>query len=251
MKVRPGAEFNILAVMPQELQLRLATLALSDAVGITSVFTQRADREGLTEKGRAAREKELQRSAVTALTVLASQERLAEFTKKFDAMERASYEALVENEEKLREAREELARVRERAYEVTMPDGTAAKVYRDADKVRGEDGTIVSKETIRADDIPESSPTWQELEEKTRAAQELGEERRKILEHRERIDAAQNNLSEGALEQGELDQLDHSLGQNIPDAVRARLPVELAPEEPASASSFTPARPNASTPGPM
>lgn len=240
MDIRPGREFNILGAMPQELQVRLAALA-SYGAGITGMFTEMADKAGLTEKGRAQREKEYDRMEAVARAMMVSQERMAEFQRKLDAMHRESYEALIESEERLREARKELERIRERAYEVPLADGRKIKVYRDGDQVRDDDDNIVDESIIRAEDIPASYPTRAERRMGQEIVEKREEEHAERLDDHARIEAAQEALKEDGLTPEEFDEVKGDLE-----------PVARRFEEsrPSADEALTRPHPIASMPGP-
>jgi hypothetical protein len=125
------------------MMLRLEILAITGNSPVSNAFTQEADRLGLTLKGRERKERGEQLKFAAAL--LAIRQQALEFQSKLDLLEHATMEALRENEEHMREAREELRRIREGAYEITMPDGKVEKVYRDGDKVRTDSGAEVDR----------------------------------------------------------------------------------------------------------
>lgn len=215
---KPSNEFNASAHMTPELQLRLMALAISGNDFVNSVFVQIAERAGLTPRGRLAREKENERFYAALRMTMASQERLAWFHEKLERCDRASVAAVIEAEEKLSEARKDLARLKSKAYEITLPDGRTTKVYRDGDKVRDDSGAIVNEDLIRPEDIPESCPTWQDRQEKENAFREAERTRREAAEYRERVDLARKRAGEGGLTEKELDAMERDL-ERMPDAV--------------------------------
>ena len=166
------SEFKSAAVPSAAVLRKLAALAAYGNDSFHSVFTAMAERSGLTERGREAREKRREHYAALTRMMMASTARIAEFQRKLDRLEQAAYEDLRKTEEALREARQEEERVKERAFKVRMPDGTSARVYRDGDIVRDDDGNEVSREIIRAEEIGDQYSKWQEraqTREKTRA----------------------------------------------------------------------------------
>jgi hypothetical protein len=239
--LRPGNEFNAHAVMPEELQRRLLALALSGNESIMSAFTAMADRAGLTENGRAKREREIERYQALTRMVMATQERISEFQKELDRLERASYEALVESEEKLREARKELERIRERAYEIPMPDGTRLKVYRDGDVVRDEADNIVSAEIIKVEDLPDNCATRDERRKQETVVQEFERNNSEAYSDYARVQAAKEGAAGKNLTDQQVEELDASV-----EPVRRRLDeVRQAADQ-----SIRPPRQDVSTPGP-
>jgi hypothetical protein len=227
-----------MAVAPQELQVRLAALAQQGA-GITSIFTDMADKAGLTEKGREAKEREYERSYEVARAMMVSQERMAEFQKKLDRMERESYERMIKAEEELREARKEQERIRENAFEVDMPDGRKkVKVYRDGDQVREEDGTLVSPEIIRAEDLPKNCSTTKDL---LSAGEHVESRERNYTDAASdfaRAGEAKEALQEGTMTLDELEAIVEPMDRELEDA--------RGPEE----QNVKPQHQSVSTPGP-
>lgn len=238
MVSRPGVEFNALAVVPQDLQVRLAALA-SYGAGITGIFTAIADKAGLTEKGRAEREKEYERMEAVARVMMASQERMAEFQKKLDRLERESYERMVEAEEDLRQARKELERIRENAFEVDMPDGRKnVKVYRDGDQVREEDGTLVSRDIIKAEDLPKECSTTDQVRKVGKRVESVEQNYTDAASDFARAGEAKEALHEGTMMIDELEAIVEPADRRDEDA--------RVPEE----QHVTPPRQSVSTPGP-
>ena len=245
----PTNEFNISATPSQQLLLRLKEIALSGNEVLHSQFSAMADAGGRTERGRAAREKE--RNVEAARTMQATQERIAAFQRKLDDIERASYEALMASEDRLREAQKKLDDIRNRAYEISMPDGTIAKVYRDGDKVRDDDGHEVSREIIRAEDLPESSPNFQAQAEARKSVQIEREAHEKIREYRQRAAEAQQELDFGVDPADAETGLAAKVDQDIPADIKARMSKEFLAEDIADLPpSLTPRR-DASMRGPM
>ena len=230
-------EFNVLAIAPQALQLKLAAAAIYGSEATVNAFTQAADRAGLTERGRALKEKEQERRTTA---VMATQERVAEFQKKLDAIQRESYDALIKSEERLREAQKALERIRERAYEVPLPDGTKLKVYRDGDLVRDDNDNIVDASIIRAEDIPDSSPTRAERRKEQERVEERAQDHKEQSERYTKIEAAQERLRSGGLSDDDFAELEKSVE-----------PVKRPSQKPEPGVSATPPRQDASMPAPM
>lgn len=247
MGVLSEDEFKATAVPSQEMLRKLLTLALYGNDSFQSVFTAIADQAGMTARGREEREKRLEHYAMLRQMMMASQERIAEFQRRLDRLDHASYEALIENEENLRKAREELERVREHAYEITMPDGRVAKVYRDGDTVRTDDGRIVSPAVIRPEDIPPSLPDWAQRDAAGQRAEDLATEHESILAYRNRVGIAREASAEGGADKDALDDLEKQVG-DIPASVQRHL--GDAPETPGSEAGITRQPPAVSRHGP-
>jgi hypothetical protein len=201
------------------MMLRLEILAITGNSPVSNAFTQEADRLGLTPKGREKKEREEQRKFAAALDALRRQ--VAEFLKRLDLIEQATAEALRENDEHLAVAREELRRVRERAYEITMPDGTVAKVYRDGDKVRTDAGAEIAPDVVRAEDIPDGSSTWRQRKGAGDAIARLEAERAEIIDYQKRLGQTRDALSRDDVTGEQLSAM-QSDAARMPEAVRRR-----------------------------
>jgi hypothetical protein len=210
-------EFNALCNLSPAMMLRLEILAFQGPSPVSNAFTQEADRLGLTPTGRERIEREERRKFTERMEALRQQ--IAEFRKTLDLLEQATAEALRENDEQLRAAREELRRVRDRAYEITMPDGTVARVYRDGDKVRADDGAEVSPDIVRAEDIGNGHSTWAEHVEVEKRVGELGTRREALEAYRRRVQDAKGIAMGDDVTADELSQLERNLREGVPAEV--------------------------------
>jgi hypothetical protein len=217
----PTNEFNALSLISPAGQLRLMILAESGNSPVANAFTQEADRLGLTPRGRERKEREETRRFAEQMQAL--REQAARFEKRLDLLEQASAEAFLRNEEERRIAQEELKRIQDRAYEITMPDGRVVKVYRDGNLVRDEDGGIVSREIVGAEDIGTTHPTWSERNEADRHLRELEAERDRILNYRKELETARTKTNGGDLTLQELETLEAEVDKNMPRSVRDRV----------------------------
>jgi hypothetical protein len=223
LRTTPLDEFNSVAVPSEGLLRKLAYLAATGNEAVLLPFTLTGGAKAEAERQRKEREFEN-----FARMVLASRERVEEFTKKLELLDQASAEALVESEEKLRKAKDDLQRLRERAYELTTPDGGAMKVYRDGRMVRDDDGAQVDPLLIKPEDIPESAPTWGDIQDKEATLRDAERQRREISEYRERLEKTRKRLDEGAVSEAELDKLNKD-AERMPALVREHYE-QLAPD---------------------
>lgn len=211
MGIRPPInEFNASASPSQHMLQRLMAIALAGGEALHSVFTALADQSGRTERGRLAREREIEKSESFVRVVMATQERVAEFQRKLDAMHRESYEALIKSEERMREAQLELERIRERAFEVEI-DGRKVKVYRDGNEVRDDDDKLVDESIIQAQDIPDNCPTRAERRRGQEVMEKREEEHAERLDNHSRIEAAQEALRNDGLTPDEFEEIKDGL----------------------------------------
>lgn len=209
-----GKEFSAVGAPPQELQRKLLYLAES---GSGSVLSAHATMNG---SGPAAqRDKADSESFETMRAFMQMQEReqrIKDLNDALAARETASYEALIENQKRLTKAKEELERLRERAYEITFPDGTLRKVYRDGDTVRTDEGAKVDPQIVKPGDIPDQAPTWAERRALGRQKDQLERQRDRITRYRERLDEMRERL--GSDPSGDdLDALEKQM-KEIPDS---------------------------------
>lgn len=211
MSLRPESEFRNVATPSQEMLRKLLTMAIYGNESLYTVFAAMADRAGLTERGREARQRQEERYAALRQMTMASQERIAEFHRRLERLERETYEAMIEAEEKLREARKELDELRERAYEIVMPDGRKTKVYRDGDKVIEEDGTLVDPDIIGAEDVPENFPTGDQLRSMRSRVEIVEKDYKKKVSDFASVGEARERLGNGEIGAEELQELEESI----------------------------------------
>jgi len=241
LTIKPSNEFNSFGIVSQEMQLRLMALAASDSAAVVSSFTAAADAAGLTEKGRLLRARNDERFLATMRQGMASQERIAEFRRELDRLERASYEAMIEADEKRRIARKELDEIRKRAFEIDMPDGRRVKVFRDGDQVREESGAVIDPSIIKPDDIPKSCPEWEPWKQAQTVADKSEAHYGQAASDYSRVQAAKEATAEGKMTDDELDQLKAEI-----EPVRHRLD-DARPE---IKREVMPPNQSVSTPGP-
>lgn len=139
-------------------------------------------------------------------------------TRRIDLLDRASLAALRETDEKLQEAREDLARLQAHAYQ--LPDGT--RVYRteDGTAVYDEDGKLVGNDVIEPADIPNTKTSWEQFERGNDQLHTLQRERDEIGKYRDRLDRARDELDDDDLSQDDLKDLEKDLETAMPATVR-------------------------------
>lgn len=238
MKTGPTNEFNALSDLSPVVQLRLMNLASSGNSPVSNAFTQEADRLGLTPKGRERKEAEEQRRQRSLQTVLAEQS--ARFQERLHLLEQATADALRENEERLLAAREELARVRDRAYEITMPDGKIAKVYRDGDKVRDDAGAIVDSSVIHPSEIPGSAPDWATRQRAGERLDAARAERDALETYQKKLQTAREKFEGGTLSSDDLNDLSERLQKDVPSGVQKHLELSRPFHAPAEREAKAP-----------
>jgi hypothetical protein len=126
-----------------------------------------------------------------------------------------------------------------------MPDGTVAKVYRDGDKVRSDDGAEVDRGIVHPDELPSSSPSWQRRKGAGDSVTRLENERAEIIDYQDRLARSKNTLSSDDVTAKQLDTMQADAAR-MPEAVRrhygpqpsGRAAIEL-PEAAGSARALT------------
>jgi hypothetical protein len=197
--------------LPPSLRAKLIAMALNG----DTIVVPLAGSDPRTPEGRARKERE-DRDKRYAQTMAQIEERRQEFLRDLHRREQACIEALHENEEQLREARQELQKIRDRAYEITLPDGTTTKVYRDGDKVRMESGAEVSRDVVKAEDLGSHS-TWSERVGAFERVDKLELDRLAMEKHRQKLGEAR----EASLTADEFGELRDDLNKSRPESVAA------------------------------
>lgn len=221
MAERPLNVFNLYASRSPEASRLLAHL---EVTGSEVVITQNPRINGETKQEKQRRED--REFYATISHAIASRERIEEFQEKLDRYDEAATAALLENEEKLRVARKELQHVRDRAYELTRPDGSITKVYRDGEIVRDDDGAEVEAALIRPADIPATAPTWQMRREVGGKLDDLVRRNEEIREYREGVERARKISESGRMTEKELEEYSAGLDRMPADVRRHYRPQE-------------------------
>lgn len=138
--------------------------------------------------------------------------------RRIDMLDRASFEALVETEKKLVQAREDLDRLRDNAYQ--LPDGT--KVYRTEDgaAVYDDDGNRLGNDVIDPAAIPDNKPTWEDRQRRGERVDQFQRERRDIQDYRDRLDRARDKLGDDDLSSDDIEGVEQGIDETMPQSVR-------------------------------
>lgn len=168
--------------------------------------------------------------AVAQTAVLATTGQIAAFRTELDTYDSAVVEALLENEEALRIARQARDDILMRAY--VLPDGRRVFRTEDGQRVFDEHGADVTAE-ISPEEIDPSLTSWEKFQDADQSVQDLEAERQDLLDFQQRVDDARQRLDEGGLTADDLDEMRAELEADMPDAVRARIdPDAPAPNTP-------------------
>ncbi len=255
MTVEFGKEFNAAGAVSPKLQRKLLYLAAS---GSGSVLSGHTTMKGLTTVAGDKADAENFNDLVNMMQMAtARQERIDALNDRLNKLEEKSYEALMQTEEDLRIAREELQAIRDNAYQITFPDGTVRGVYRDGDKVRTEDGNEVDRSIIKAEDMPVDSSRFDNLTNRFGAVNRLTNRLDRIIEGIEKLDDIRDRINDNPSNDDldELKDLVNALPESAldmskePDQDRTRsfndvaenLPQNVTPESPPSRPNLNPA----------
>lgn len=213
MTIRPGSEFNLTSAPSEALRRKLLYLATTGSGSLASGFKKASDTDpdGQEDPGG---------QFVAMMMQMATADEMRRFRERLELVDEASTAALLENDEKLREAEEELERIRARALEVTLPNGRKVRVYRDGDIVRDEGGNLI--DFMKPADLPAGAPDLSEFKAAASLNARLRAERKQILAYRDRLDATQDRLDQGPVSLNDFDTLKDGLG-DIPDSVKAQV----------------------------
>lgn len=152
---------------------------------------------------------------------------LETFERKLDAYDTAIVTALMENQRELDHVRDQINEMLSHAY--VLEDGRRVFKSEDGSYVIDEHGKDVSSDELDFDFISPSQPTAQQFLKATAEEAELVQERERILEFQEKVDAARDQENGGEISESELDELDAELSTAVPKSVKVYLPERMNP----------------------
>lgn len=187
--------------------------------------TKLADRQKERRAEEKERREERELEEVVQFVALASETQIAAFTVKLDRYDAATVEALMQNEQELRDVREHIEKMLGQAHQ--LPDGRRVFKTLDGKRVFDENGNEVSSDMIRPEQIEDGrkrfEPYWQERQHEKMLVQERDD----LHEFQRKLDEARDAKDEPSLTKKDLDALEKEIDQAAPDRVR-----ELAGEKP-------------------
>lgn len=151
--------------------------------------------------------------------VLATEPRLAAFTVKLDRYDAATVEALMQNEQELREVRERIGTMLKQAYQ--LPDGRRVFKTLDGKRVFDENGHEISAEEVRPGEISDGQPRFETYWEERQREKVLVQERDDLHDFQRKLDAARDETGKPDLTKDELDALEKDIDAATPQRVRA------------------------------
>lgn len=149
-------------------------------------------------------------------------ERIQRLSLRADLHQSAVVEALLENREALDAIELHLEILLGNAY--VLPEGRRVFKSEDGERVFDEHGSRVSADEIDPDMIDDRHPSWETFQETLEAKRELSEQRTELVAYQNRLDQAQSLIDQGGLSEDDFAELDNLMTNDVPDAVRSRLP---------------------------
>lgn len=206
--------------------LSTGTRRLSDPLRKMAHKTRQDERQHAQHRKERDKKDEGHVFEAIVLSDLASAERIAAFQNRLDDLDRATIEALEENERQLAQARAARDAILAQAY--VLEDGR--RVFRTADgsAVIDEHGNPVGADVVDPDEIPHSAPTWEDFLPTDEPYKRLQEERAALLEFQEKLDEMREALAAGEITEDQLKEMEAALIADMPAAVRAQLPAHDA-----------------------
>lgn len=171
--------------------------------GNESVFTAFAAAN--TQKLEVERRRKDENLQSLARMVLASREQIASFRSDLVKFDEQRIELLAKTEQELLEIRGKLKRIRDSAPEMTMPDGSRRKIFRDGDQVRDESGGVISTELVDARTVSSNRQNWNEFTDLVRRDSVVTARREDLLKLGDDISRADKLATDGKMSPEEMD----------------------------------------------
>lgn len=240
MSVTMKNEFQISATPGEELSRHLAYLAgQNNSSVLTGGFIKDAatlEREGSDRAGQ---------QAVTAMEFLARQEqlrqqRLAELSNRFDVLEQAAHNALIDAENDLAEILSNANR-----------DRNGRAVFQDQDgNIRNEDGEIVDPAEVDMSEWGNDAPTWETFEDAVAGRDQAVERLERVVEARNRWESSDQDAADLDQWDADLNDLEAAILDDASVAESAAIDSGASRQDPATLSEYPSQLVGTSIPGP-
>jgi hypothetical protein len=163
-----------------------------------------------------------------AFTVaMATPDQLEFFERKLEAYDSAIVLALMENTHALDEVRNRIDQMLAKAH--ILEDGRRVFKSQDGTFVIDEHGQDVSNDEVDFDAISPHRPTAEQFLEALNEESDLLQDRERIIEFQDKVDAAKDRVAGTEFTEAELDELDAELSAVMPKSVKMHLPSEFNP----------------------
>lgn len=162
---------------------------------------------------------EQQFESFVQMVVLATEPQIAAFAVKLDRYDAATVEALMQNEQEIREVRERIETMLKQAHQ--LPDGRRVFKSLDGKRVFDENGHEVSAEEVQPGQISDAQPRFEPYWEERKHEKVLVQERDDLHDFQRKLDAARDETDRPDLTKDELDALEKDIDDATPQRVRA------------------------------
>ncbi len=140
------------------------------------------------------------------------------FVQKLDALDAATIQALMQNEIALRLVNERIERMLLDAH--VLADGRRVFKTRDGTQVFDEHGHELGEDVISPDEIDDTRPSWDALQEARSSEMKLEAERDDLITYQKKLDEARDHADDPDFTYDELAALEAELNSSMPDSVR-------------------------------
>lgn len=163
-------------------------------------------------------EKKKEEKERTFEQMLATAERLADFSIRLDDLDTALVSALMHNGEGLDHAHAQIEAMLDRADK--LPDGRRIFKTEDGTRVFDEHGAELPSDVIDLHAVDDHCPHWEPFRALKENEAKLQVERRELLDYQNKLDQARARLDKGGVTNKELDALDADLKSTMPPSFR-------------------------------
>ena len=181
-------------------------------------LTEQLDRQDWDKQTKERREEKKKEDDQAFALVLASSERIAEFTNQLDELDTANVEALMKNREALDRVQAQIHQMLDQA--ARLPDGRHVFKTEDGTRVFDENGVELSHDVVDPHSIDDRLPRWQAFDAFKKGEAGLEAERHERLTYQTRLDDARDRAAKGGMTNGELDALKSDLQATMPKPMR-------------------------------
>lgn len=173
-----------------------------------------------------SQQKRRELEAAALQSALAPLPRAAEFRTRLDTYDAKTVEALIENQQAIDAIRGQIDDMLGKAH--VLPDGRRVFKTTDGQKVFDEHGQELSSELIDPRHIDDKKPKWEAFKEVTLERARLAQEREQLLDYQAKLDQTRERLDKSEITNGDLDELERTLKDDMPDPIRRKVGMKEA-----------------------
>lgn len=200
-----------------------------------ALFQQRLMRMQREERERRERKEGIAEEASEivdfALTLVATSE-IEDFRLELSTYDAATVDAIQDNAEALEAVEAKLQPYLDQAF--ILPDGR--RVFKTADGLEAydENGKLLDVDVIDPNLIEDWRPRWETVKPIIEQRERLLQERDELFDYQKKLDDARERLDTGEISRAEFNELRQSLKDQMPDAVREKIPGMESTQAPAA-----------------